>query len=303
MYRSWNRFFWNRLKFWCGICFIPKVWCYLVGTLHVSLTTVQNHNHNHNHSEQRKQIIGILWWLVWDSLGSCWAGERGGPSAAVQRLLWAGDQWSLARVPGQCWPQLPQLLQPHLVPTNKRLCQIWDKFDSLLISCTPPPVFVGQGEGVAQKPGPCSCSLSGWVTITSNAAYLPPAHLGMNISAGLRLARPSVRGARPSEAAESWIASLRSLCGQQVFLKYSVTCFQKSEVPPLVILFFLKRLSGPSEIYICSSYEINFHKKLVAPMRYLSMFLPGSGKFDGKHLFWNALEQKCLNVRFCKMKM
>ena len=93
MYRSWNRFFWNRLKFWCGICFIPKVWCYLVGTLHVSLTTVQDHNHNHNHSEQRKQIIGILWWLVRDRLGSCWAGERGGPSAAVQRLLWAGDQW------------------------------------------------------------------------------------------------------------------------------------------------------------------------------------------------------------------
>ena len=300
MYRSWNRFFWNRLKFWCGICFIPKVWCYLVGTLHVSLTTVQNHNHNHNnnHSEQRKQIIGILWWLVWDSLGSCWAGERGGPSAAVQRLLWAGDQWSLARVPGQSWPQLPQLLQPHLVPTNKRLCQIWDKFDSLLISCTPLLVFVGQGEGVAQKPGPCSCSLSGWVTITSNAAYLPPAHLGMNISAGLRLARPSVRGARPSEAAESWIASLRSLCGQQVFLKYSVTCFQKSEVPPLVILFFLKRLSGPSEIYICSSYEINFHKKTGCSDEISFNVFARVGK-----VWWETSVLKCFRAKMFKCKI
>ena len=223
-------------------------------TITITITTQSNENRLLGSSDD---WCGIAWDLVEQENGEALLQQFRGCCEQVTNglpLLLAPCAW-----PGRL--QLPQLHQPHLVPTNKRLCHIWDKFNSLLISCTPPPVFVGQGEGVAQKPGPCSCSLSGWVTITSNAAFLPPAHLGMNISAGLRLvpgsrARPSFRGARPAEAAESWIASLRSPCGQQVFLKYSVTCFQKSEVPPQVLLFFLTRFSGPSEIYICSMFIV-----------------------------------------------
>ena len=87
-------------------------------------------------------------------------------------------------------------------------------------------------------------------------------------------------------------------CGQQVFLKYSVTCFQKSEVPPLVILFFLKRLSGPSEIYICSSYEINFHKKTGCSDEISFNVFARVGK-----VWWETSVLKCFRAKMFKCKI
>ena len=95
----------------------------------------------------------------------------------------------LTSVPGQRRPQLPQLLQPHLVPAAERLCHHWDEGNALLVALISCNLIFSLYATVRAWPGSMAAralvpDLRGWVTITSNAASLPPAHPGMKMSAG-----------------------------------------------------------------------------------------------------------------------
>ena len=83
-------------------------------------------------------------------------------------------------------------------------------------------------------------------------------------------------------------------CGQQVFLKYSVTCFQKSEVPPLVILFFLTRLSGPS----VHRLKLIFIKKTGCSDEISFNVFVRVGK-----VLWETSVLKCLRAKMFKCKI
>ena len=66
--------------------------------------------------ESRVHTIGFLRLLVLESLESCWAGGRRGPSAAVPMLWSAGDLLSLPP-PGRCaWPELTPTSSTAPVP-------------------------------------------------------------------------------------------------------------------------------------------------------------------------------------------
>ena len=62
--------------------------------------------HHCNLKESRLHTTGFLRLLVLESLESCWAGGRRGPSAAVP-MLWSAGDWLFLPPPDRCaWPEL-----------------------------------------------------------------------------------------------------------------------------------------------------------------------------------------------------